>query len=76
MPPTLLQPQSTDLDVKVAGRISALEARIAALETGTPVPIGTGTPDPATGRDGSFAGDTDLRLWLKIDGVWRYTNLT
>lgn len=74
--PSIVEPQSTSPEVRLRAQIKALEDRVAAIERGLPIPIITGAPGAATGQDGSLAGDTGNKLWLRINGVWRYTAVT
>lgn len=82
--PTLLEPRPPDPATILAAEIKALKDRIAILEKGYHVPLANGTPSNYTspsatgdGKDGSLAGDkTTKRLYLRIDGVWRYVALT
>lgn len=59
----------------LADYIRSLEARISALERGgIIVKAGSPTDTPA---DGHLRGDSSAnRLWLRLNGTWRYTTLT
>jgi hypothetical protein len=74
--PTLLEPQPTDPTARLYAKIAALEARIEAMERyGVLLPIVAGSP--SGGRSGNAVGDSsNTRLWLNINGSWRYTALT
>lgn len=62
-------------EIVLRARIKQLEARIEALEVGTSVPVVAASP--TGGRDGSLAGSVSpLRLWIRVNGTWRYTALT
>lgn len=85
--PTILEPRPPDPAVVLAGRIKALEDRVAALEKGYHVPIMPGGQTPnnfvsgtqtGDGQDGSLAatGPNTPRLWVRINGQWRYVTLT
>lgn len=64
-------------DIALRARINYLEKRVEALERGLPIPTIDGVPGGALGREGMLVGQkTPLRLWLLIDGTWRYTTLT
>jgi hypothetical protein len=71
---TLLEPQATDPIPRLLARIAALEARVAGLETGVPIPVAT--PSGSQGTNGNLAVDATPRLWVKVGGAWYYTALT
>lgn len=55
---------------ELSRRVSELEDRVATVR------VTSGSP-AAGGREGSLAGDAgSTRLWLKLNGVWRYVTLT
>jgi len=72
----ILTPGSNDERQRLYAKIAALEKRIAALERDSfSAPVTEGAP--TNGGEGALAGDsTNTRLWIKINGVWRYAALT
>lgn len=64
-------------DTRTANRIGDLERRVRTLEQGRATIqqiAGTPTTDP---RDGTAAVDSvATKLWLRVNGSWRYTTLT
>lgn len=82
--PTLLEPRPPDPAARLAAEIKTLRERVALLEKGYHVPLGTGAPSnyaspsaTGDGQDGSLAGDKATnRLYLRINGVWRFVTLT
>lgn len=75
--PTLLEPQSINPEVAFRARVKMLEERLAAVERALKLPVSLGAPGAGTGQEGSAAGDSaNSRLWLKLNGVWKYVALT
>lgn len=71
--PTVIQTSAQGRD---ADRLADIERRLSAIERGPAVQIQAGAPSAAV-RDGALIGDTtNVRLWLRLNGVWRYTTLT
>lgn len=69
--PSIVEPQSMNPEVRLRADIAALKERVAALERGVDLPVVTGAPGAATGREGSLAADTANRIWLRVNGVWK-----
>jgi hypothetical protein len=69
-------PVGFSFEERAARRIRDLEARVASIERGNPIPLGAGAPTAAS-QDGTLHGDsTNVRLWLRVGGAWRWTALT
>lgn len=64
----------TNLERRLLARIAELERRVARMERHPEVPILTTTP--TGGTDGQIVGSTTPRIWLKVNGTWRYSALT
>lgn len=75
---TILEPRPPDPAVVLAAKIKALEERIARLEKGVVIPVSVGLPlNTGQGREGSMAADSGTsRLYVKINGIWRYVTVT
>lgn len=75
--PTIVHPQPANREMRLMQRIVALEERVAAMErAGAQIPTGA-APAAGSGRDGAIKAQSDtLRIWVRINGVWRYTPLT
>lgn len=70
-----LDPTATTAEARREQRIRKLESRIAALEKDR-IPQIPGAPTAAA-QDGTLVGDsTNLRIWLHLNGVWRFVALT
>lgn len=71
----ILEPRPPNREVLLRTEIKALEERLAALENGLTIPLALGAV--SGGREGSLAGEKVLkRLYVKMDGTWRYVALT
>lgn len=71
--------ESADPDLRDVARIVDIERRVRALERGAQamtLPLSAGAPT-STPRDGTAAVDTtNVRLYLRVNGAWRYVALT
>jgi hypothetical protein len=76
---TLLQPPVGALspEGRSWGAHGFLEQRVAVLERQIGrIPVVAGDPSSSS-AEGQLAGDTaNTRLWLRVNGVWRYVALT
>lgn len=70
-------PIGLDAEQRRADALADLQRRVTVLEHGAPV-IQTGLDAPITApRDGTpYVATTATRLWLRVNGEWRYVQLT
>lgn len=67
-------PRSTQ--ESIIRELSELRSEVEQLKRDSPIKVGTGSPTAAV-RDGSPYGQIDIpRLWVRINGNWRYTALS
>lgn len=78
--PTILQPPfgAGDPQAQTRRALALLESRVEMLERQLgKVSVQAGAPGAGPAPDGMLAGDsTNNRIWLRVNGVWKYTALT